>query len=529
MVLLFFWLFIFLVIVSLFCFLIHLLYFRSSNGIILFKIDPLNKRVIRQSAKYFFLSTIFDSKKSEFKKYNYISLNYFKNFFHYDSAKKIDEILQEPIKKKYSLNIILNEKIHKEFNFLEKIIFKLDQWFHNYRTYKLNMELNEKHEFICNIEWKKEKKINPIRITNSFNEKQVNIKKGSYKIIGLALKTNFLYNELSNTELKEIFNLLNLSHNNIQFFKKEELLFILIKKNIWNIFSSNKTELIINLNKNILFSKYFLCSTILDRKITSSFDLNEIEETLLFSLYHILAKPENKNDFLNLSFNYNNSDIQIFSEELRAYKTFLKNFRISDNLDKKYIYKLKDIEKTDKYFLDWNLSKNLDYLTFYHLFVNNPYLQILKENMMFNSLLKNENNLNQGFLKLSIDSLHKLNFYKIDNFPTILLYSINYEYNQEILKDFLLEMNNKNKFVGLYIENINDNLCQFINDNEINYLILAKNISMNLIKDYEIYLNCLKLRFLTKNKNLKIIYENLNEKIDSIILKKVNINYFYKL
>ncbi|MCU9939366.1 hypothetical protein NW739_00775 [Mycoplasmopsis felis] len=115
--------------------------------------------------------------------------------------------------------------------------------------------------------------------------------------------------------------------------------------------------------------------------------------------------------------------------------------------------------------------------------------------MMFNSLLKNENNLNQGFLKLSIDSLHKLNFYKIDNFPTILLYSINYEYNQEILKDFLLEMNNKNKFVGLYIENINDNLCQFINDNEINYLILAKNISMNLIKDYEIYLNCLKLRF----------------------------------
>ncbi|UWV78388.1 hypothetical protein ONA02_00820 [Mycoplasmopsis felis] len=149
--------------------------------------------------------------------------------------------------------------------------------------------------------------------------------------------------------------------------------------------------------------------------------------------------------------------------------------------------------------------------------------------MMFNSLLKNENNLNQGFLKLSIDSLHKLNFYKTDNFPTILLYSINYEYNQEILKDFLLEMNNKNKFVGLYIENINDNLCQFINDNEINYLILAKNISMNLIKDYEIYLNCLKLKFLTKNKNLKIIYENLNEKIDSIILKKVNINYFYKL
>ncbi|MCU9939070.1 hypothetical protein NWQ34_05820 [Mycoplasmopsis felis] len=123
----------------------------------MFKIDPLNKRVIRQSAKYFFLSTIFDSKKSEFKKYNYISLSYFKNFFHYDSAKKIDEILQEPIKKKYSLNIILNEKIHKEFNFLEKIIFKLDQWFHNYRTYKLNMELNEKRLIYMQYRMKKRK------------------------------------------------------------------------------------------------------------------------------------------------------------------------------------------------------------------------------------------------------------------------------------------------------------------------------------------------------------------------------------
>ncbi|MCU9936131.1 hypothetical protein NWP96_03210 [Mycoplasmopsis cynos] len=43
--------------------LILYIYYRSSSGIIIFKVDKINNRVLRITNSYSFVSTIFDSKK----------------------------------------------------------------------------------------------------------------------------------------------------------------------------------------------------------------------------------------------------------------------------------------------------------------------------------------------------------------------------------------------------------------------------------------------------------------------------------
>ncbi|SYV97371.1 Uncharacterised protein, partial [Mycoplasmopsis edwardii] len=68
------------------------IYYRSSSGIIIFKVDKINNRVLRISNTYHFMSTIFDSKKSGFKEFNYISLDDFLEHFDKTSKDKFNNV-----------------------------------------------------------------------------------------------------------------------------------------------------------------------------------------------------------------------------------------------------------------------------------------------------------------------------------------------------------------------------------------------------------------------------------------------------
>ncbi|TNK81681.1 hypothetical protein C4M94_03380, partial [Mycoplasmopsis pullorum] len=68
---------------------IYYINLRVSTGVIIFKIDTLNHRVIRINEKSPLFPILFDARKLKFEPFNYISFSEFLNFFEVENQKDL--------------------------------------------------------------------------------------------------------------------------------------------------------------------------------------------------------------------------------------------------------------------------------------------------------------------------------------------------------------------------------------------------------------------------------------------------------
>ncbi|UWV81645.1 hypothetical protein [Mycoplasmopsis cynos] len=137
--------------------LILYIYYRSSSGIIIFKVDKINNRVLRITNSYSFVSTIFDSKKSNFKEFNYLSLNDFLEYFDEKSIEKFNRVFETfiPENNFETIEVNINKKYHKNFTLVEKFILLIDKTITNMRSFKVVISQNSTRDYICSLKWAK--------------------------------------------------------------------------------------------------------------------------------------------------------------------------------------------------------------------------------------------------------------------------------------------------------------------------------------------------------------------------------------
>ncbi|UUM24505.1 hypothetical protein [Mycoplasma sp. 3686d] len=138
-------------------FILILYYFRSFSGVILFRIDNINKRVLRFSEKYLFISTIFDAKKSEFTTFKYISIQTFLDFLNKKAANELQTYLN--LSPEFQNDLIIQFDQNQEMinaldlTLFEKLVLRLDKFF-NYKTvYSLKITAKNDGFFRCSIIW----------------------------------------------------------------------------------------------------------------------------------------------------------------------------------------------------------------------------------------------------------------------------------------------------------------------------------------------------------------------------------------
>ncbi|WAM09892.1 hypothetical protein ONA24_00885 [Mycoplasmopsis cynos] len=215
--------------------LILYIYYRSSSGIIIFKVDKINNRVLRITNSYSFVSTIFDSKKSNFKEFNYLSLNDFLEYFDEKSIEKFNRVFETfiPENNFETIEVNINKKYHKNFTLVEKFILLIDKTITNMRSFKVVISQNSTRDYICSLKWaKSSKKPKNFKLINFAREENFKLESQNNLVIGMLLKPEFYFKEITEIDIYEIFLLFNLNYKKTYYFNDEGMIYFIIK-NPW--------------------------------------------------------------------------------------------------------------------------------------------------------------------------------------------------------------------------------------------------------------------------------------------------------
>ncbi|MGZ9797138.1 MHO_4530 family protein [Mycoplasma sp. 4013] len=519
-----------LIIIVVFALAIFYLYRRSASGVILFKIDYNNKRVIRLNPRFYFLSTIFDSKKSDFKMYKYIPLKKFLEYFDSESISEIEVILENQ-NNNFSLQdlqVFINNKIRNDFSFIDKLIFRFDRNFTHKKPYHMQVTNNQKGEFFCQIKWTNFRENKPLNIINNSYEEKTNIRLGSYIVLGFALKPHTLIsNHINDTDLSNIGYLFNFNIKKSYFFNKDGMIYFLIKKNFLT-----KIEHYINKVKNInelsLYTQILLAATVFERKIDSLNQISAVEEILKFSLYNIIAKPDSYNEFLNKKLIEKDKEFLKFKTDLSQYLFINNNLDENFNISKHKILKYNSNDVTRLSVAELKCKNNFENNKNFILFKNNPYLNFIFQpkwnDFLSQKLTKKSKN---KLFKISQEVFLQDNFFITQESPIPLVYSEKNIFDVPKLKQKISENLKKRIATTLYVNTIDKNLFNIINDVKLKAIVIGKDISKKIHLNNNIFLEVFSLVTLAKNRNILIIYEDVIKNIDTYIMQKAEVEYFY--
>ncbi|MBN4083562.1 hypothetical protein JXZ92_01845 [Mycoplasma sp. CSL10137] len=508
-------------------------YKRTSSGVVIFKIDNINKRVIRNNKKYNFLSTYLDSNSFNFNKYNYISINEFLNFFNKDSSNKIKEIINKNLQNYESkIDVFWNKDFNIKLRLFEKIINKFNKKLLKNKPMKMVIKTIDGNNYHCSLKWGVEYKdkinnLNNITLNNQTNNDFLKNKKNI--IIGLLLK-NFYFLNKNNDNTDFLNDLFGLNDQIVNLFKSDDYIYLILKytsKNQYNNFLNKINEI----NNSTTLSRIYKRATIIQYPKINNYEQDYINDLVKYSLYNIDYDSKNSSKYY-----FNNTDdnirkeIELFNEEYYRYKQI-----ITDNKDPKKWVNIKNIvnyiskNKTQFKIIEPNYDRLKVLFSFYYLFDKNEYLSHLKELNWFNYFSKNSENLGTTQLIFKMSQANYL-FIKEEEFKSKniipMIYDLGVMYDINLLESKILSNYNNEILTFFYIEDINRNISFLLEKFKIKAIIISKLISSKLYNS-NIFLNCLNLSTqLNKNKKV-VIYESPPENLEQEFINKIKINYNY--
>ncbi|WP_027120972.1 MHO_4530 family protein [Mycoplasma leonicaptivi] len=529
-----------LVTLFLFTFFISYFYYRSSSGIIFFRIDNNNYRVLRLSEKYNLLSTPFDAKQTKFKKYSFLEINSFLEYFDEKSKKMITDSLSDINKTETEISVKINKDFRQNFTLFERIIAYFDKTIFNNKTMLLKIKKSDNlSESYCSLYWsRKDYKTNNLKLINLSNNKDIKLGFSNAKILGFLLKPEHFNKVLIADELIDIYVQFNLSKKNTYYFCQDGILFFISKKK--NLLEDKNH---IQLTKNH-YSKIFTTYTFLEYGQIKEFsDLENIKSILQFSLYNIFynSKNYNKNNYININSNYINLNKSIIHTEkfktfhhmLQKYQNINNNIREQDfTIDEIKIVNYNNNSVSTLKFLTFKLNNSNIGNQWMDFFNSIYYEKFLFEKKWYDSISKKENlNLlnKNSFIKISQETFLKETFNPNKNLPIPIIYSYNNLFNTQKINDKININYEKGIIIGLYINTINKYILDTLkNIDKLSILIIGNKITKNMNKT-NVFYEILNLINNVKNKNFVLIYENPPANLDELIKEKLRVKMCYFL
>ncbi|UWV82785.1 MHO_4530 family protein [Mycoplasmopsis cynos] len=515
--------------------LILYIYYRSSSGIIIFKVDKINNRVLRITNSYSFVSTIFDSKKSNFKEFNYLSLNDFLEYFDEKSIEKFNRVFETfiPENNFETIEVNINKKYHKNFTLVEKFILLIDKTITNMRSFKVVISQNSTRDYICSLKWaKSSKKPKNFKLINFAREENFKLESQNNLVIGMLLKPEFYFKEITEIDIYEIFLLFNLNYKKTYYFNDEGMIYFIIK-NPWKSKLNEVNAIVKKVVKNRFLNKLFNIATCFTYyEIKTNNDLNRIKNILKYSLYHIYNKPNEIDEYINLNETiFKNEYFLEFNHNLNKYHVINNSSEGEFDIKKSMIVKYKTQEKGNLFLLECDLKKGVLSDSWASFFKKIPYLEYKYQTIWYNyiSEIQHENSLN-SMVKISQEVFLDPHFTPLTNKSICLVYAENNSFLTEELREKIMHNSENNVYTVLYIQDIDRTLINIINTvDKLRVLIIGQKISQRL-NDWTVFYECFNIIKLLKSKRIRVVFENPLNNLDDLIVEKLNLNYaFYSL
>lgn len=517
--------FAFLIMVSIFVATLFFFYLRSSSGIILFKIDNINKRVLRLSAKYHFFSIIFDSKKTKFNQYSYIELSEFYKFFDKKTRGIISEYIDNP-KDQKELAIEFNNNFYnnKNLTLFERIVIRLDTTLKKHEPYFLTINNVGNGNYICSIKWNRKKVFDDRIVLPYFKNNLQELKTNSESnyVLAFALKPYYFINQIAAEDISSIYNMLAINEKKHKFFYNRDSLFVVIpKKRKSKGYYTHFSNIIAQINKSFVSSKLFIAATIFEYgKISANQDLNNISNLINYSIFKILNDRSNYENYINMDKNFIESDQ--YKNFLDSYVTYIRKntsneFGIvvenvvnynSQNASDIQIAKIitKDFDPSlEKFF------KNIPYLNFRFELAWYTYIQNKLPNVSKKTLFK-----------VSQEVFIHDQFTHNEKSPSCLVYAYDSVFNYHQLKTIITENLEHKIPTSIYVNTIDKPILNLIDNLKIQLIVIGGQIASKIDKT-DILFDCINITLKAKKNNTKTIYENLPKNLDSFIVKKADI------
>lgn len=505
---------------------------RSNSGLILFKIDSINKRVLRFTETEKLLPTPLDYKKGKFEIYNYLPLSDFLEFFDSQTISLIKDVLDNNLKRRVFITAKLNLNSKVKKTFLESLITKIDKKTKRNENiiYNLNIVPLDDGSYYCSISWF----LNEISKSKTFykNEKNEFVKyvKGPFLCISILKKPYYFINEVSKNEKLKLMKKLKLEVHFVSVHETKELLMFIIKMP-----KKQKYETLIksinNLNQSTLFRKIIDVISIQEfKKIIDNYEFEVLINKARYCLYNL----KNNNSTEQYSVYQVLSDYKEgFDQFSTQYNNLLEaNNNLKYKIKKSSVLTYAKLEKTEYDIVTFEYPEiNKIWIEF---FLKIPYIRYKFENLQIENFIKskefsqhNTNKQNkkwilpiseQNFLNISAEIIPKnviLMIYSFDN---------NFDYTKILFK--LDEFKNREIDCAIYINKLTSQLMNLMNNKLVNLMIIGKNITSK-INQQKIFFDCMNIYEVSKSINSKLIYEIDSLMFDNYHIEKLGINYIY--
>ncbi|EIE41889.1 hypothetical protein MCANUFG4_02401 [Mycoplasmopsis canis UFG4] len=525
-------LFAFLIVILVGFLIISYLYYRSSSGIINFKVDKNNNRVIRISNKYHFLSTIFDSQNSNFKEFNFLSLNDFLDYFKEDSRDKISKYFEGfiPEGKSEVLEVYINSKYRKNFSLIDRILVFLDKTITRTPSYTLTIHQDSASDYICSLKWSKiSHRVQKFRIKEHSKNAKFEIKEKNTVVIGALIKPEFYLKNLRVADIYEIYSIFNFSPKKTFYFKEEGMVYFVLKNIKQNKYKEYVT-IINDLNQSSNINKVFSTLTIFKfHEIVDEKNKLDLKNVLKYSLYNIYCRPQDIDLFINFDYKILQEKKFIeFSDMLNKYDVLNNSSENDFFIRKSVIVKYNKNEKGNLYLYECQIKNLAISDSWIRFFKQIPYLEYKYQKIWYNYIADySRDNTQNPMVKISQEVFLDKQFNVSIDKPLCLVYANNNAFMSELLKEKILKNSENKIYTALYIETIDRALINIINTvDKLKVIIIGEKISQNL-SDWSVAYDCLSIISLAKTKNIQVVFENPKKDLDELIVEKLNIKYAF--
>lgn len=505
---------------------------RSNSGLILFKIDSINKRVLRFTETEKLLPTPLDYKKGKFEIYNYLPLSDFLEFFDSQTISLIKDVLDNSLKRRVFITAKLNLNSKVKKTFLESLITKIDKKTKRNENiiYNLNIVPLDDGSYYCSINWF----LNEISKSKTFykNEKNEFVKyvKGPFLCISILKKPYYFINEVSKNEKLKLMKKLKLQVHFVSVHETKELLMFIIKMP-----KKQKYETLIksinNLNQSTLFRKIIDVISIQEfKKIIDNYEFEVLINKARYCLYNL----KNNNSTEQYSVYQVLSDYKEgFDQFSTQYNNLLEaNNNLKYKIKKSSVLTYAKLEKTEYDIVTFEYPEiNKIWIEF---FLKIPYIRYKFENLQIENFIKskefsqhNTNKQNKKWiLPISEQNVLNISAEIIPKNVILMIYSFdnNFDYTKILFK--LDEFKNREIDCAIYINKLTSQLMNLMNNKLVNLMIIGKNITSK-INQQKIFFDCMNIYEVSKSINSKLIYEIDSLMFDNYHIEKLGINYIY--
>ncbi|WLP85852.1 MHO_4530 family protein [Mycoplasma seminis] len=512
----------------LFILLLYFFYARNSSGIILFKIDSNNNRVIRQSSKNYAFATIFDAQKFKFQQYNYIPLDTFLSILDEESSKYISNYIKEGIIKKQQIAFNFANNIKNSLNLYERLIYFFDKKCGVQNIYHLKIYPLENGEYNCIITWKRKNQTVELlnQEENSFYNAE--FKGNTHIIIAFALKPFYITRNIESEYINEVFNQFDLNPKKTPIFKQNGFLFLVVSEKSKHTYLKYLHKAM-QINNDISYSKCFIAATIFrNTKLATEYSREMLIAKISYSLFNILNEFKQYKNYINLPLDFiNTKEFKEFNSQLIRYRN--ENSLLNKDLNNMHInyFPIKNYSSSKSSNLTIASVSNDSYDVidnkwnqFFHKI---PILNYEYENYWYDYVTKNSNKNNKNLLvKISQEVYLNKQLDNSENNPICLIYAYNNMFDHLNLKRKIDE-NFKNAIpTALYINEIDKALINIINDTKLKAIVIGDKVTSHL-NNTKIYFDCINVINLASNNNIKVIYENPPVNLDELIILKAKV------